>query len=177
MFDLLNGRAKELPIDPDGVIALDWWNGNRTPYADAGLKGMLCGLTLNTRPEEIYKALIEATAFGTKRIVDLYVKNGVGVNEIYASGGIPQKNPYLVQLYADVMGLPVKVPGGSQAGAKGSAILAACACGYYQGFETAANAMADKSAALYQPDFENTKKYSVLYEKYCRLSEFFAKEL
>lgn len=177
VFDLLNTLAKDLPIDPDGVIALDWWNGNRTPYADAGLKGMLCGLTLNTRPEEIYKALIEATAFGTKRIVDLYVKNGVAVNEIYASGGIPQKNAYLVQLYADVMGLPVKVPGGIQAGAKGSAILAAYACGYYQSFEAAANAMADKSAVLYQPNFENTKKYSVLYEKYCRLSEFFAKEL
>lgn len=175
VFDYMTEKAKEVPPGSNGVLALDWWNGNRTPYADYDLSGMICGLTLTTKPEEIYRALIEATAFGTKRILDLYTDNGVDVKGMYASGGIAQKNPLLMQIYADVCGMKIQVPTGRQAAAKGGAILAACACGYYNTFKAAADAMADKEFVEYIPKTDNTKQYARVYEKYCELSEYFAK--
>lgn len=175
IFDYMTEKAKEVAPGSNGVIALDWWNGNRTPYADYDLSGMLCGLTLTTKPEEIYRALIESTAFGTKRILDLYISHGVEVKEIYASGGIAQKNPLLMQIYADVCGMKIKVPTGRQAAAKGGAILAACACGYYDTFKAAADAMADKDIIEYTPKPKNTEEYDKVYSEYCELSEYFAK--
>ena len=175
LFDYLTKKAERLPIGANGIIALDWWNGNRTPYADYDLSGMICGLTLRTKPEEIYRALIESTAFGTKRILDLYINSGVNVNEIYASGGIAQKNTFLMQVYADVCGMKIKVPTGRQAGAKGGAILAACACGHYSTFGEAADAMADKNFVEYIPNLENAEIYNKIYAEYCELSEYFAK--
>lgn len=94
IFAYLTEKAERLEVGESGLVALDWWNGNRTPYADFDLKGAIIGYTLQTKPEEIYRALIEATAFGTKSIVDLYEDNGVEINEIYATGGISQKNAF-----------------------------------------------------------------------------------
>ena len=119
--------------------------------------------------------MIESTAFGTKRILDLYTSHGVDVKEIYASGGIAQKNPLLMQIYADVCGTKIKVPTGRQAAAKGGAILAACACGYYDTFKAAADAMADKDIIEYTLNPKNTEAYGKVYSKYCELSEYFAK--
>lgn len=175
VFDYLTQKAEGLPPGSNGVLALDWWNGNRTPYADYDLSGMICGLTLATKPEEIYRALIESTAFGTKRILNLYKCHGVDVKEIYASGGIAQKNPFLVQIYADVCGMKIKVPTGRQVAAKGGAILAACACGYYSTFKAAADAMSDKEVVEYIPNLENTEIYNKIYSEYCELSEYFAR--
>ncbi len=125
----LSNKAERLKPGQSGLLALDWWNGNKTPFVDGGLTGALIGMTLNTKPEEIYRALIEATAFGTRRIVELYEKGGVQIEEVIASGGIAMKNEMLMQIYADVLGKKIKIAASDQAAALGSAIYAALAAG------------------------------------------------
>ena len=105
-------------------MALDWWNGNRSVLVDVDLTGVIVGMTLATRPEEIYRALIEATAYGTRVIIEAFEANGVPVDEIVASGGLPDRNKLLMQIYADVTGRPIKVAGTRQGGAFGSAMHA-----------------------------------------------------
>ena len=156
------------------MVALDWWNGNRTPYANYDLKGVVVGYTLQTKPEELYRTLIESTAFGTKAIVDLYESGGIAIPEIYATGGISQKNPLLMQIYADVLGKPVRVPKISQAGAMGSAVLAAFAGGAYPSVRDAAAAMVNVEQTVYTPDPENTRLYADIYKKYEKLSAYFS---
>lgn len=126
---LFEQKAEQLKPGQSGVIALDWWNGNKTPFVNGELSGVLLGMTLHTKPEEIYRALIEATAFGTKRILDLYETNGASVEEIVVSGGIALKNPLLMQIYADVLGKTLKIAASDQAAALGSAVYAAIAAG------------------------------------------------
>ncbi len=176
IFELLTEKAEKIKVEESRLVALDWWNGNRTPYADYDLSGVIVGLTLSTKPEEVYRAMIESTAFGTKRIVELYENNGVKIDEIYATGGISQKNSFLMQIYADVLGKKIVVPVSTQAGAKGSAILAACASGYYTSFDDAAKAMADKETLTYIPDETNVHSYLRLYEIYKELSRFFGED-
>ena len=101
--------AAKLQPGEHGLLALDWWNGNRSVLVDVDLTGMILGLTLQTKPEEIYRALIEATAFGMRVVVDNYEKNGVPIEEIFALGGISQKNAMAMQIYADVLNMPVRV--------------------------------------------------------------------
>lgn len=175
IFTYLTEKAEKLEVGESGLVAIDWWNGNRTPYADFALKGAIMGYTLQTRPEEMYRALIESTAFGTKAIVDIYVDNGVAINEIYATGGISQKNSFLMQIYADVIGKEIKVPDMKQAGAMGSAILAAFAGGGYDTVKAAVTGMVNVDVKTYRPNPENTEKYKPIYEEYRALSEFFAK--
>ncbi len=110
-------------------MALDWWNGNRSVLVDVDLTGLLLGATLATKPEEIYRALIEATAYGTRMIIDAFKANGVPVKEIVATGGLPDKNRLLMQIYADVTGMEVKVAASKQAPALGSAMFGAVAAG------------------------------------------------
>ncbi len=172
----LTKKAERLSPGENGIIALDWFNGNRTPYADYDLKGMILGITLKTKPEEIYRALIEATAFGTKAICDLYEESGVPVYELYAAGGIANKNKMLMQIYSDILGKKIRVTESTQAGAKGSALFASVACGYYKNLSEAAKIIADKCETVYTPNKENTEKYKKLYEKYITLSKYFAKE-
>ncbi|MBE6571446.1 MAG: ribulokinase [Ruminococcaceae bacterium] len=175
IFSLLDEKAAALSVGESGVIALDWFNGNRTPYSDADLSGMIVGLTLNTKPEDIYRAILESTAFGTKSIVDIYEKNGVCIDEVYAAGGISRKNAFLMQMYADVLGKRIKVTSSSQAAAKGSAIFASVAGGYFESASEAANVLADGIEKTYLPNPENMEKYQKLYECYHALSEHFAK--
>lgn len=173
IFAFLSEKAAKKEIGEGGVIALDWWNGNRTPFNDGNLSGMLLGLTLQTKPEDIYRAMIESTAFGTKRIVELYEESGIAIDEVYAAGGISQKNPFLMQIYADVLGKAIRITESKQAGAKGSAVLAAVASGYFPTVEKAAAVIADKCVTIYSPNLENTKKYEPLYKAYKELSEYF----
>lgn len=173
---LLTEKASALKIGESGLISLDWLSGCRTPYSDASLSGMILGLNLNTRPEEIYRAMLEATVFGTKRIVELYEEGGVNISEIVGSGGIARKNPFLMQMYADVLGKEIKVAKSTQAGAKGSAIIASVAGGRYASLKEAADAIADGCDITYIPSAENTAKYQMLYNEYKTLSEYFAKE-
>ena len=177
MFDLLEEKASAIKAGENKVFALDWWNGNRTPYNDSTLSGSLFGLTLATKPEEIYRALIESVAFGTKVINDIFENGGVKIPECYAGGGIAVKNKLLMQIFADVLGKEIKVTDCAQAGAVGSAIFAAYASGVNKTMEEAAYALSKPCAIVYTPNLENTEKYKSAYESYKRFSELFAKEL
>ena len=172
----LRSKAEKLGPGSNGIMALDWWNGNRTPYVDGTLSGCLFGLGLNTRPEEIYRALVEATAYGTKRIIDIYEENGLMIQKLYAAGGIAEKDAMLMQIYADVLGKEIHLSGTSQACAHGSAVFGAVSpCGYAT-LEEAAEKMKKLKDLSYKPDPENTRIYQKLYEEYKTLSEYFAKE-
>ncbi len=171
---LLREKAKKLNAGANGLIALDWWNGNRTPYVDGTLKGMIAGLTIYTKPEEIYRALIEATAFGTRRIIEIYENNGIKINNLYAAGGIAEKDELLMQIYADVIGREIYLSGTSQACAYGSAVLGAVNHKGYKTLQEASSKMKKLSDVSYKPDKENTEKYHKIYKKYKELSEFFA---
>lgn len=176
IFSLLDEKAARYQVGESGVLALDWLNGNRTPYADYDLTGLILGISLATPPEAIYRALLEATAFGTKAIVDLYEENGVAISALCAAGGIAKKNPFLMQMYADVLGKPISVAASTQAGAKGSAVFASVAGGCFKSVQEAAKVIADESDISYTPNLENTAKYAKLYEEYKTLSSYFAKE-
>ena len=169
-------KAAALTIGQSGLISLDWFSGCRTPYADYGLSGMILGLNLNTKPEEIYRAILEGTVFGTKRIIELYEEAGVRIGEIIASGGIAKKNPFLMQTYADVIGKEIKVAKSTQAGAKGSAVLGAVVGKHFSSLKEAAEKLADGCDLTYTPNAENTAKYLKLYTEYKTLCEYFAKE-
>lgn len=176
VYRLMQEKAALLAPGESGLLALDWWNGSRTPYVDADLSGVVLGMTLKTRPEEIYRALIEATAFGTKRIIDTYERYGVKIDALCASGGIAEKDPLTMQIYADVCNREIKVAGSAQAGSLGSAMFAAVASGHFQNMEQAAGVMARLKDFSYKPIAENTAVYNKLYDEYVTLCEYFAKE-
>ena len=135
---------------------------------------MLLGLDLNTTPEQIYRALIEATAYGTRRIIEIYEQNGIEIKNLYAAGGIAEKDPLLMQIYADVTGREIFVSGTSQACAYGSAILGAVNKNCYATLQEAARKMKQISGKIYIPNPENTEIYAKLYKEYETLSEYFA---
>ena len=146
IHQLLEEKAARLKPGESGLLALDWWNGNRSVLVDVDLTGLLLGATLATKPEEIYRALIEATAYGTRVIVDAFQNNGVPIRELVACGGLPEKNKLLMQIYADVTGREIKVTASKQTPALGSAMFGAVAAGKpaggYDSIYDAAQAMA-----------------------------------
>ena len=174
VLDHLSEKAARLAVGEGGVCVLDWWNGNRTPYMDPNLSGTIVGLTLSTRPEHIYRGMLEACAFGTRAIVDLMTDGGIEIDSVVASGGIPAKNPLMMQIMADVLGLPVKISSSTEAGAKGCAIMASVAAGDYPSIIEASAAMADPCRVIYAPNMENHEKYKELYSIYRTLSAQFA---
>ena len=176
IFQYITEKAESLKVGESGLLALDWFNGNRNPYFDFELSGAIFGLTLSTKPEHIYRAVVEANAFCIKRIVDIYKTNGIIINQVVASGGIANKSPFIMQVLADALGVKIGVVDSKQSGAKGSAIYAATAAGYYGGVKEAAEVIADKCSAEYLPNADNTEKYAKLYKEYVELSEYFAKK-
>lgn len=176
---LLTEKVSALNPGESGLIALDWWNGNRSVLVDVDLTGMIVGMTLATRPEEIYRALIEATAYGTKMIIDTFEENGVPVDEFYAAGGIAEKNPFVMQIYADVTGKEMKLSGSPQAPALGSAMFGALAAGKadggYDTIQNAADAMAKVKSFSYKPVSENVEVYKKLYAEYKLLHDYFGR--
>lgn len=174
IHEYLTKKASKLNPGSNGILALDWFNGNRTPYVNGNLSGLILGLNLNTAPEEIYRALIEATAYGTKRIVDIYEQNGIKIEKIYAAGGIAEKNALLMQIYADVLGRELFLSGTAQACAYGSAILGSVSGNAYSSLPEAASKLKKISARSYKPNPESTKAYEGLYKEYVSLCEFFA---
>lgn len=170
----LTRLAEKLRPGESGLIALDWFNGNRSILADPDLTGMIVGLTLQTRPEEIYRALIESTAYGCRVIVDNYREHGVAVEAFYASGGISQKNAMAMQIYADVLNMPVRVVDAAQGPALGSAIFGAVAAGEYPTVEAAIRAMSSPVAKVYEPDTGNAAVYDRLYREYKALHDLFS---
>ncbi len=176
---LLEERATQLRPGESGVIALDWWNGNRSVLVDADLTGLILGCTLTTKPEEIYRALIEATAFGTHKIIETFKEHGIAIDELYACGGLPERNQLLTQIYSDITGLDIKVAASGQPSALGAAMLGAVAAGKAAGgYDTpgeAAAKMARVKEQVYKPDPEAHKTYQKLYKEYETLHDYFGK--
>lgn len=180
MQQYLTSLAEKLCTGENGLIALDWWNGNRSILADSGLTGMILGLTLKTRPEEIYLALLEATAYGTRVITEQYEKKGLQITECFATGGISRKNALAMQIYADVLKRPLAVVGTDQGSALGAAIFAAVAAGKESGgYDTvreASAAMKQKPSRVYMPRSGNSVIYDKLYADYLMLYKLFGRE-
>jgi L-ribulokinase len=166
--------AKQAPGE-HGLVALDWMSGNRSVLVDHELSGVIAGLTLDTRPEDVYRALLEATAFGTRRIIDAFRDSGVPVDRFVAAGGLI-KNAFLMQLYADITGLEISVIDSDQGPALGSAIHAAVAAGAYDDVAAAAKAMGRVRHGVYQPDPQHRNVYDELYKIYLRLHDWFGQD-
>ncbi|MGC9470500.1 MAG: ribulokinase [Bacteroidales bacterium] len=179
IHQLLTEKASTLKPGESGLLALDWWNGNRSVLVDVDLTGMLLGATLATTPEEIYRALVEATAYGTRIIIDTFHENGVPVDELYAAGGIAEKNPMIMQIYSDVTNRTIKISGSPQAPALGSAMFGAVAAGKerggYDSIVEAARVMGKVKEEEYTPNPENVKVYEKLYAEYKILHDYFGR--
>lgn len=173
---LLREKAMKLGVGESRLLALDWLNGNRNILVNSDLSGMILGLNLGTRPEEIYRALIEATAYGTRVIFEQYEKYGLSIGKVYVGGGIAQKDEMMMQIYADVLGKELFVAGTTQAGALGSAIYASVAGGIYPDVVTAAAHMSPPPIRSYKPIDENVQAYDLLYREYKTLYDYFGKE-
>ena len=171
---LLDEKACEPPPGASGLVALDWEGGNRSVLVDAGLSGLIVGLTLATTAPEIYRALLESTAFGTRVIVEDLGASGVPVTEFVVAGGLVKSAP-LMQIYADVLQRPLSVIGSEQAGALGSAIHAAVAAGAYPDVPAAADVMGRLSRDVYRPDAARAEVYDELYAEYVQLHDYFGR--
>ncbi len=171
---LLDEKAAAEPPGANGLIALDWENGNRSVLVDAGLSGVIVGLTLATTAPEIYRALLEATAFGTRLIIETFDASGVPVTELVVAGGLIKSAP-VMQIYADVTRRPLSVIGSDQGPALGSAIHAAVAAGAYPDVPAAASAMGRVNRDVYQPDEARADVYDELYAEYVRLHDYFGR--
>jgi L-ribulokinase len=172
-------EAAKQKVGEHGLIALDWWNGNRSILVDVDLTGLLVGATLSTKAPEIYRALIEATAFGTRVIIEAFESNGVAVNEIVACGGLPERNRLLMQIYADVTGREFKIAASSQAPALGSAMFGAVAAGRagggYDTIVEAAAHMAHLKDESYVPNPAHRAVYEDLFAEYRLLHDYFGR--
>ncbi|MDR3195115.1 MAG: ribulokinase [Tannerella sp.] len=162
----LSEEAAKIPVGESVVVATDWMNGRRTPDANQLLKGTITGLTLGSTAPLIFRALVEATAFGSKAILDRFIENGIHIGEVIGIGGISLKSPFVMQTLADVLGMPIKVSGAGQACATGAAMFAAVAAGLYTCVEEAQKVMGQGFAATYTPDPSHHRLYLELYEKY-----------
>ena len=158
-----------------GLLALDWLNGNRSVLVDAELGGLIVGLTLATRPADVYRALMEATAFGQRVIIEAFETSGVPIHTLVAAGGLPGKNPLLMQIYADVLNRPIHLVASDQAPALGSAMHAAVAAGAYADIAAAAAAMGGLSEVVYTPIPDHTATYAAMYRDYVILHDLFGR--
>ncbi|VXB55918.1 ribulokinase [Aeromicrobium sp. 9AM] len=170
----LTALAARQPVGAHGLVALDWHSGNRSVLVDHELSGLIVGQTLATRPEDVYRALIEATAFGTRTIIETFNASGVPVEELIIAGGL-SKNPLLMQIYSDVTRLPLSVIGSEQGPALGSALHAAVAAGAYADIRAAAKAMGSLNRAVVLPDEGRSKVYDRLFAEYTALHDHFGR--
>lgn len=177
LHKVLEQEAAKLAPGESGLLALDWWNGNRSVLVDVDLTGLLVGATLATRAPDIYRALIEATAFGTRVIVEQFEKNQVPVNELVACGGLPEKNKLLMQIYADVTGREFRLAASGQTPALGSAMFGAVAAGSarggYHSILDAATKMARLKKETFTPNPAAQRVYDQLYGEYRMLHDYF----
>jgi L-ribulokinase len=169
----LTNKAAKLKPGQSGLLALDWNNGNRTILIDQRLTGLLVGQTLHTRPEEIYRALIEATAFGALTIINRFEEYGVSIKQVVCCGGIAEKNPMLMQIYADITGCQMKVSRSAQTCALGSAIAGAVVGGVYKNFASAQKAICGLKPKTFKPDKKAVAVYKQLYAQYKKLHDGF----
>ena len=165
IYQVLSKKGRKIKPAESGILALDWFNGRRTPYADQSLRGALIGMNLGSLPPTIYKAIIESTAFGAKRIVRQFKKEGISFKSVIASGGI-SRIEYVMQITSDILGLPINISSSEQTCALGAAIFAAVASGYHKSVEKAQKKMCPKFSKVYIPDNAKTKIYNKLYQQY-----------
>ncbi len=179
IHEYMQKLAAELAPGESGLLALDWWNGNRSVLVDVDLTGMMIGMTLQTKPHEMYRALVEATAFGTRKIIENFEESGVAVDEFYAAGGIAEKSPFMMQLYADIIQKPVRISGSAQGPALGAAIFGAVAAGAenggYENVFEAARVMGKLKDTLYMPNAKSAEVYDSLYAAYKKLHDYFGR--
>lgn len=173
----LTVEAEKIPIEESTVIATDWMNGRRTPDANQLLKGTITGITLGTSAPRIFRALVEATAFGTKAIADRFINEGVKIDNVIGIGGIALKSPFVMQTLSDVLNMPIKVCNTDQACALGAAMFAATAAGVYGKVEDAISAMNSGFAKEYYPNAANAKAYQSIYDNYLKVGKFTENEL
>ena len=176
---LLEEKAAKLKPGETGLVALDWWNGNRSVLVDAELTGLIVGYTMGTRPEEVYRALIEATAFGTLKIIRTMEEAGLAIENCIASGGLPDKNRLLMQIFSDVTGREFKICGSQESCALGAAMLGSLAAGAegggYDSLLDASKAMSKVREESYVPDLANTEIYAELFTEYEKLHDYFGR--
>ena len=168
----LTKEAEKIPAGESTIIATDWMNGRRTPNANQLLKGSIAGLTLGSDAPRIFRALVEATAFGSKAIVDCFLTQGIKIDQVIGIGGIALKSPFVMQTLSDVLNMPIKVCKTDQACALGAAMFAATAAGVYNKVEDAQREMNSGFAFEYQPDPERAAQYQELYQQYIALGRF-----
>ena len=179
IHDFLCHKLRNYKAGQSGLVALDWWNGVRSPLMDFNLNGMILGMNLQTKPEDIYMALIEATAYGTRMIIESFEKAGVPIHSIVLGGGIPAKNRMLVQTYANICNREIRLCTSSQASAMGAAILGIAAAkaevSGYASIHEIASKLGSKEDKVYVPNKENVAMYNKLYEEYKILHNYFGK--
>jgi L-ribulokinase len=183
-FATLDSAARSVAPGAESVSCLDWFNGCRTPLMDGGLRGSFSGLTLQHGPEHLYRAVLEASAFGVRWIVDVLREGRVPVNKFVATGGLPHHNPLLIEIYADVLGQPISVHPSKHGPALGAAILGALAAGRkrtgFSSAESAIRAMAGprrnskgRELRVVRPNRRHRKSYDLAYQEYRRLTKLF----
>jgi len=175
----LTDKASKLKVGESGLLALDWWNGNRSCLVDVDLTGMMLGMTLLTKPEEMYRALIEATAYGKNTIIKTFEESGVPIDELYACGGISKKNPMMMQIYADVTNKEIFIGASDQTPALGAAMFGAVAAGAdkggYDSIFDAAKVMGKVEEHSYKPIPEHVAMYEKLYQEFVKLHDYFGR--
>lgn len=172
LIPYLAEQAAALPLTENDPVALDWFNGRRTPDANHTLKGALMGLNLGSSAPIVFKALVEATAFGSKAIVDRFIEQGVPINQVIAIGGVAKKSKFVMQTLADVLNMPIKVVTSDQACALGAAMCAATAAGIYTTMNEAQKSMSSGFDATYYPNETKVETYQALYKKYLKFGDF-----
>ena len=177
ILDALTEEAAKLPIETSGVLALDWLNGRRTPDANQMLKGAIAGLNLGSDAPRIFRALVEATAFGARAIAERFRSEGVRIDAVTALGGVAKKSPAVMQIVCDVMNMPIRVPRSEQTCALGAAMFGAVAAGVHPSVEQAMKVMGSGVEREYRPDPGRAKAYDAIYARYSKLSRFVEEEL
>jgi L-ribulokinase len=177
IIEELSKQAESLPLEDSAIVALDWMNGRRTPDANQALKGAITGLSLGSDAPRIFRALVEATAFGSKMINERFISEGVRIDGVIAIGGVAKKNPFVMQIVSDVLNMPIKVASSDQTCALGSAMAASVVAGVYKDISAAQKAMGCGFEKEYKPDPARAKKYETLFRKYKELGLFTEKDL
>jgi L-ribulokinase len=171
----LSRQAQSLQTEETAIVALDWMNGRRTPDANQELKGVITGLSLGSDAPRIFKALVEATAFGSRMINERFISEGMRIDGVIAIGGVAKKNPFVMQIVADVLNMPIKVASSDQTCALGAAMAASVVAGVHVDIASAQKSMGGGFEKEYQPDPERAKKYEILFKKYKELGNFIEK--
>ncbi len=171
----LSRQAESIPVEETAIVALDWMNGRRTPDANQELKGAITGLSLGSDAPRIFRALVEATAFGSKMINERFISEGMRIDGVIAIGGVAKKNPFVMQIVADVLNVPIKVASSDQTCALGAAMAASVVAGVHVDIQAAQKAMGGGFEKEYHPDPVKAAKYGILFRKYKELGNFIEK--